>query len=146
MGYEERNAWVYSIVTVGAAAFYLSQVLGGDPSVALELRDWKGPMLWSIGGAIVVVIVLSIVVNILFGMATGDTNTKADLRDRQISRMGDHVGQGFVIIGANGALILCMLDFNPFWIAHAIYFGFLLSALLSCVARIAAYRFGFSPW
>lgn len=146
MGYEERNAWVYGLVTVGAAGFYLLQVLGGDASVAIEARDYKGAMLYSIGGAIAVSIALSILVNIVAGMVTGDTDTRADLRDRQISRFGDYVGQSLVIVGAVGALVLVMLDQPGFWVAQAIYFGFVASGVLSAIARIASYRFGFAPW
>ena len=146
MGYEEGNAWVYGLVTVGAAGFYLLQVLGGDASVALEARDYKGAMLYSIGGAIAVSIALSILVNIVAGMVTGDTDTRADLRDRQISRFGDYVGQSLVIVGAVGALVLVMLDQPGFWVAQAIYFGFVASGVLSAIARIASYRFGFAPW
>lgn len=146
MGYEERNAWVYGLVTVGAAGFYLLQVLGGDAAIPLEARDYKGAMLYSIGGAIVATILLSILVNIVVGMVTGDTDARADLRDRQIGRFGDYVGQSLVIVGAVGALILVMLDQPGFWVAQAIYFGFVASGALSAMARIASYRFGFAPW
>ena len=146
MSYEERNAWVYSVATLGAALFYFAQVLGGDPALPLEARDYRWPMLLSIGAAIAVAILGSIVVNIAAGMVTGDTDTSADLRDRQIGRFGDYVGQSFVIIGAVGALALCMLEVEAFWIAQTLYVGFVLSGLLSGIARIASYRFGFSPW
>ena len=141
-----RSASQPAVVTVAAAGYYLVQMLGMDPALPLDARDYRMAMLVSIGGAIVVTIVLSIVINIVAGMVTGDTDTSADLRDRQISRFGDHVGQSFVIIGAVAALILLMLDVAPFWVAQAIYLGFVLSGILSAVARIASYRFGFSLW
>ena len=146
MGFEERNAWVFAGVTPLVAGYYLLQVLGGDPAVPLEARPYQEAMLWSIGGGIVVTIVLSIAVNIVAGMLTGDTNTRADLRDRQIERFGGHVGHGFVVLGAVGGLILALLGIDQFWIAQALYFGLMLSGLLGSIARIAAYRFGFAPW
>lgn len=146
MGYEERNAWVLGGVTIATAGYYVATLLGTTPELPLEARDYRGAMLWSIGGAIVGGIVLTIVVNIVAGIVTGDTNTTSDLRDRQINRFGDYVGQSFVVIGATGALILLMLDMPSFWVAQAIYFGFVASGLLGTIARIASYRFGFSPW
>jgi hypothetical protein len=146
MGYEERNAWVLGGVTIATAAYYVVTLLGTTPELPLEARDYRGAMLWSIGGAIVGGIVLAIVVNIVAGIVTGDTSTTSDLRDRQINRFGDHVGQSLVTVGATGALILLMLDMPSFWAAQAIYFGFVASGILGTIARIASYRFGFSPW
>lgn len=146
MGYEERIAWIYGVVTVGSAAYYVTQLLGTTPDLPLELRDYRAAMLWSIGGAIVVTIVLAILSTIVVAIATREKGRTSDLRDRQITRFGDHVGNSFVVMGALGALILLMLDMPPFWAAQAIYFGFLASGLLSAIARIASYRFGFSPW
>ncbi len=146
MSFEERNAWVFGVVSLLALAYYLVTMLGGDPSVPLVARDWKTAMLTTIGGGIAVTIVLSIAVNIVFGILSGDTRTTSDIRDRQINRFGDYVGQSFVIIGAVAALILLMLDMPSFWVAQAIFFGFYASGLLSSIARIASYRFGYSPW
>jgi p-aminobenzoyl-glutamate transporter AbgT len=146
MSYEERNAWVFAGVSILTGIYYLSTMLGGDPSVPLVARDWKTAMLTTIGGGIVVTIVLSIAVNIVFGIVSGDTKTTSDIRDRQINRFGDYVGHSFVIIGAVGALILLMLDMPSFWVAQAIFLGFFASGCLSSIARIASYRFGFSPW
>ena len=89
---------------------------------------------------------LCILVNIVFGILSGDTKNTSDIRDRQINRFGDYVGQSFVIIGAVAALILLMFDMPSFCVAQAIFFGFYASGLLSSIARIASYRFGYSPW
>ena len=146
MSFEERNAWVFCGMTILAAGYYVVTLLGTTPELPLEARDYRQAMLWSIGGAIVVTIVLSIVVNIVAGIITGDTNTTSDLRDRQINRFGDHVGHGLVTLGAVGALVLLMLDMPSFWAAQSIYFGLVASGFLGSLARIASYRFGFSPW
>lgn len=146
MGYEERIAWIYGAVTIGAASYYVAQLLGTTPDLPLELRDYRPAMLWTIGGSIVVTIVLAILSTIVVAVVTRETGRTSDLRDRQINRFSDHVGQSFVVIGALAALVLLMLEVPPFWPAQAIFFGFFASGLLSAIARIASYRFGFSPW
>ena len=71
-----------------------------------------------------------------------------DQRDREINRLGDHIAQSFLIIGAVTALCFAMIDVAMidvalFWIANAIYLGFVLSAILGSIAKIIAYRRGF---
>ena len=41
---------------------------------------------------------------------------------------------------------MAIADWDRFWIANVIYLGFVLSGVLSAVARIMAYRKGFQPW
>jgi hypothetical protein len=65
-----------------------------------------------------------------------------DQRDREISRMGDRVGQAFGVIGGLVALALAMLEADWFWIGNAIFLGFFLSAFLGGIAQIIVYRRG----
>ena len=59
---------------------------------------------------------------------------------------GETVGQAFVVIGAVGAMLLALFEFEYFWIANVIYLCFILSAILSSIARIVAYRSGMPRW
>lgn len=139
MASEERSAWQYGIVAIAGYTIYLILILGRAQSAPLAEVDYLWPMLWTIGGAIVGAIVLAILVGIFSPKDAG----KADVRDKEISRFGDHVGQGFVIAGALAAMLMAMFEWDHFWIANVIYLGFVLSAILSSIARIAAYRWGF---
>jgi hypothetical protein len=56
------------------------------------------------------------------------------------------MGQAFVVIGALGALVLALFDVDGFWIANVIYLCFVLSAILSSIAKIVAYRSGMPRW
>ncbi len=69
-----------------------------------------------------------------------------DQRDREINRFGDYIGQSFVIVGGVAALGLAMAELSYFWIANAIYLGFVLSSILGSTAKIVAYRWGFPRW
>lgn len=139
MASEERRAWQYGILAIVGYTAYLVVVLGRAQSAPLVEVDYVWPMIWLIGGSIVGAILL----DILLGMFFPKDAAKVDTRDREISRFGDHVGQGFVIAGALAAMLMAMFGWDHFWIANVVYLGFVLSAVLSAVARIAAYRWGF---
>ena len=143
MSYEEKGTWVYLVIAVVGYTVYLSLVLPQlAAGVAIGDVDYVPIMLWTIGGAIVVTIVLRILVEIVFP----SESTKGDVRDKEIDRLGTRVGSSFVVIGALGALILAMLEADWFWIANVIYLCFVLSALLESITRLVAYRRGVPTW
>jgi hypothetical protein len=143
MSYEEKGTWVYLVVAVVGYSVYLSFVLptlvGGTP---VDQIEYVPVMLWTIGGAIVASIVARITVEIF----APSGSTKGDVRDREIDRLGERVGGSFVVIGALGALVLAMFQGHWFWIANIIYLCFLLSAVLSSVTKLVAYRKGVPTW
>jgi hypothetical protein len=143
MSYEEKGTWVYLVIAVVGYTVYLSlllpQLIGGVPVADV---DYVPIMLWTIGGAIVVTIVLRILVEIVFP----SESTRGDVRDKEIDRLGTRVGSSFVVIGALGALVLAMLEADWFWIANVIYLCFVLSALLESITRLVAYRRGVPTW
>ena len=134
MSYEEKGVWVYLVVSV---AVYLAYV-----GVILSQPEWVWPLVISIGVSIVAAIVLRIVVEII----TPSESYRSDARDRGISRRGDAAGNWLVIAGAIAGLILALVSAEPFWIANAIYLGFVLSAVVASVVKIAAYRGALQPW
>lgn len=137
---EEKNAWVMGVVAVLGYATYLVIVAGaGAP---LSEVDYVPAMLWTIGGAIVVSIVLSI----LWGMFTPRGDSKKDRRDREIYRASERIGQSFLVVGGVAALLLAMFELGYFWVANVLYLCFVLSAVLSCTTRVIAYRRGFQSW
>ena len=143
MSYEEKGTWVYLVVAIVGSTVYLSLVLpeflSGTP---VDQIDYVPAMLWVIGGAIVASIIGRILVEIVFP----SESTKGDVRDRDIDRLGERVGSSFVVIGALGALVLAMFEAEWFWIANVVYLCFVLSALLSSITRLVAYRRGVPAW
>ena len=96
MSYEERNVWVFLVVAVLVYAAYVVVVLSRARDVPLTEVAYVGPLLWSIGGAIVASIVATIVVALV---NRRDGHLK-DQRDKEIDRLGERTGQSFVVIGA----------------------------------------------
>jgi hypothetical protein len=129
MSTEERRAWSLGVISVAAYLIYLVLILAG--------RDYVPVLLGTVGGAVAA----NIVFMIFFG-----GGQRADQRDREISRFGEHIGQSLVVAGAVAAMLLAMAEAGYFWIANVIYLAFVLSAVLGSTAKIFAYRRGFHPW
>ncbi|MDY7527134.1 MULTISPECIES: hypothetical protein [Cryobacterium] len=138
----EKRAWIRLGTAIAAYATYLGFILIREDGIPLPEVPYVPALLWTIGGAIVVSIVLDILVSILSPRDAG----QADQRDREIARFGDTVGQSFVVIGGVAALLMALLQLPYFWIANAVYLAFVLSAVLGGIARLVAYRRGLPQW
>ncbi|MDH2427727.1 hypothetical protein [Sphaerisporangium sp. TRM90804] len=139
MAPEEKRAWILGVVAIVAYAVYVAVVLGRAGDTPLAEVPYQAPLLWSVGGAIAV----SIVLNMALGIASPRDAGRKDERDREIHRFGGFIGQSFVVIGGVAALVMAMARLPHFWIANAMYLGFVLSAILQSIAKVAAYRRGF---
>ncbi len=142
MSFKEKSAWIMALVTIGTYWLYLSIILQRAETTAITEVAYVWPMLWVIAASIVAMIVAHISVAIL---VPGDAD-KEDVRDRQITRFGEYIGQSLVVAGALTALVMAMLELHYFWIANVIYLGFVLSSILGSVVKIAAYRWGLPRW
>ena len=139
MTLEERRSWAFLLVALVAYGVYLATVLARAASAPLVDVDYVTAMLVSIGGAIVA----GIVINIVLGIFTPRRDHARDVRDRDIARLGDRVGQAFLVIGGVAALLLAITEAPYFYIANVVYLCFVLSAVLSSVTRVVVYRRGF---
>ncbi|MFE2147044.1 hypothetical protein ACFXA3_35860 [Streptomyces sp. NPDC059456] len=143
MAFQEKRAWIMGVVAIAAYAVYLAVVLGraGD-GVPLPEVAYVAPLLWTVGGAIAASIALNIAVAVA---SPGEAGAK-DQRDKEIARLGEYTGQSLLVLGAMTALALSMAGADRFWISNVIYLGFVLSAVLASVVKLAAYRRGFQSW
>lgn len=139
MTFEEKNTLIDALVTTCSFVVYVALILGRARSISLHEVPYASPMLSTIGGAILASIAGRALVSNFWPQDGG----RRDVRDREIARLGEHVGQSFVVIGAIAALVMSMAKLDHFWIAHAVYLGFVLSALLGSATRLLAYRRGF---
>ena len=143
MSYEEKGTWSFLVVAIVTYGVYLwlvvSQLVAGTPA---EQADYAIPMLWTIGGAVVA----GIVALIAIAVVTPSEEKKADVRDKQIDRAGEQVGNSLVVIASIGALVLAMLQVHWFWIANTLYLAFVLAAVLASIAKLVMYRRGVPAW
>jgi hypothetical protein len=142
MTHEEKHAWIMLVVTVAAYATYVVTIVSRANGGPLNDVAYTAVLLWTVGAAIVAAIVAEIAIGVVNPGASRDK----DVRDRQISRLGEHVGQSFVVIGAVLALLMAMAEWDRFWIANVIYLGFVLSAILGSITKIVVYRRSFLQW
>jgi MFS family permease len=139
MTYEEKGVWVYIVVVLGTYGTYTGIVLSQLAGTPITEIDYAAPLLWSIGASIVAAIILRIVVEIV----SPSDKQRADSRDKEINRRGELIGMGGLVAGALGGMLLALVQAEHFWIANAIYLGFVLSAIIGSVAKIVLYRRGF---
>jgi len=139
---EEKRAWMAALVTACAYVTYLVIILSRAGDVPLAEMPYVAALLWTVGAAIAVTIVLSIAAE----LATPRDSRRKDERDREIERFGEYLGHSFAAIGGVSTLVMAMAEVDHFWIANTIYLAFALSSLLASVAKIFAYRRGFQSW
>jgi predicted membrane channel-forming protein YqfA (hemolysin III family) len=130
------------VVATVVYAIYAAVVIGAAGGAPLTSVDYVPTMIW----AIVASIVASIVLTILWSFFTPRDSGKKDTRDREIGRYGEYAGRWVLITGAVAGLLLAMVRADYFWIANAIYLGFVLSAILASILKIVAYRRGIPTW
>jgi hypothetical protein len=93
-------------------------------------------------GAIGVAIALSIAGRILVEIARPSDSYAADVRDRDIGRLGEYVNGTVLGIAMLVPFVLTLAEFDHFWIGNAIYLAFVVSAFIGTIVKLVAYRRG----
>jgi hypothetical protein len=142
MTHEEKRAWIRLVVAVLGYTTYVVIVVSREDGHRLASAPYAGALLWTVGAAIVA----SILIEIAMGVVNPGASRVKDERDREIGRLGETVGQSFVVIGAVAAMLMAMADWDRFWIANVIYLCFVLSAILGGITKVIVYRKSFPRW
>jgi hypothetical protein len=138
VSYEEKGVWAYLVSSAGAYLVYLAIVLPRLGDVSAAQVSYVAPLLWTT----VASILAATVVRTALETARPSEHRRADVRDRDIARFGEHAGRWFVIGGAGAGFLMALARWDYFWIANVIYLGFVLWAVVSSVLRLVAYRRG----
>ena len=146
MSNEEKGQWVYVLAIVVTYGAYLVITLGQLRQTTPADIDYVPTMLGSIGIgialAIVGRIVLEVVGQISAQIAGHDEGPDADVRDRDIGRFGEYFAGTVLGVGMVVPFGLAIAEIDHFWIANTIYVAFALSALVSAMVKLVAYRRG----
>lgn len=139
MSLEEKNSWVYLALAIVLPLVYLSSVLPELSIAKVEEIDYAGRLLAAIGAAIVI----SIIANIVLTISSGRKPQPLDERDRSIAARSDLVGYWVLSAGVVGVLFMVFARVDQFWIGNGIYAAFIISAVVSSIIKLVAYRRGF---
>jgi hypothetical protein len=143
MPFQEKSAWSTLLIAVAVIVAYPLALSSRTPDPALISEvNYVWPMLSAALGWIVASIVLHIAIA---AVSPAEANIQ-DERDREVARFADNIGFYLLSLAAVGGIALAMLEFPHFWIANGLFGALALSALLSSVARIVAYRRGLPLW
>src|SRR5436305_2067656 len=138
MSYEEKRTWIYLVTSGAAYAVYLAIIIGRVGHTPVAQVPYVAVLLWTCVASMIASIVGVTVVE----TARPSDRRKADVRDREINRFGEYAGRWFLIAGAAAGLLMAMARWDYFWIANAIYLGFVLWAVVGSVLKLVAYRRG----
>ena len=138
MSYEEKGTWAYLVASAGTYGVYLAIMFGQVLHTPVAQVAYVPVLLWTTGASIIA----SIVGRVVFETARPSDSHRSDVRDREISRFGEHASRWFIIAGAAAALGMAMARWDYFWIANVIYLGFVLWAVAGSLLKLIAYRRG----
>jgi uncharacterized membrane protein len=139
MAPQEKSAWIMLVLAIASWTTYLVLLIRRADGGSLASTPYEDLVLWTIGGSIVASFVLHAIAQVY-------TSEKPDQRDREIEGRSDRIGTAFLVVGGLAALALAMTEQPHFWIANALYLAFVLTAVLSSIARIGFYRGGVPGW
>jgi len=142
MTHVEKRAWINLVAAILSYATYVAIITSRADGRPLPAVPYAGVLLWTVGGAIVA----SILAEIVLAIVVPGASLASDVRDREIGRFGEHVGQSFVVIGAVAAMAMAMAGWDRFWIANVIYLCFVLSAILGGITKVVVYRRSVPQW
>jgi hypothetical protein len=138
MSYEEKGTWSYLVAIAGTYAVYLAIILGRLQAAPVAQVSYAWVLLWTT----VASVGASTAVRTVIETARPSYGRRRDVRDKDIYRFGEYASRWFVVAGAAAGFVLALAKAEYFWIANAIYLGFVLWALAGSVARLVAYRRG----
>lgn len=138
VSYEEKGAWVYGLVALGAWVTYGLVLLTRADGGPLADVHYVPTLLWTVGISAFAPVVVRTLVEVV---RPSDTH-RADVRDRDIDRRGEYVAGIVLGVGMVGPFALALADADTFWIAHAIWTAFVLAAVVGSVVKVVAYRRG----
>ena len=139
MSYEEKGQWVYLVANLLTFGAYVWIIAGQAAVTPLTEIDYVRTLLSLIG----VAIALSIAGRILVEIVSRSESYKADVRDRDIGRLGEYVGGILLGVAMLVPFGLALAEADHFWIANAMYAAFALTALVGTAVKLAVYRRGF---
>lgn len=148
MSYEEKNALISLIVTIGVFGYYGLRFSGlyaegyfTGPD-AMTRTGWE--ILYLIGYGIIAQIIGQIVLTIVFSILSNDPKPSfvIDERDRQIGLRGMRIGYGFAGTGVTLSMVALAFGWDPVIVFNLVIFSIAAGAFTETLAKVLLYRIG----
>ncbi|WP_421785598.1 hypothetical protein [Hyphobacterium sp.] len=138
MSFREMSTWVLLAVTVIVYGLYFNITIGdalanGVPEVADNVRLF---------GAVVLMVILTIVAHIVMAVLSPKGSEEADERDKLIELRGDQRGGFVMAVALFSTLGLALAGASVFWIAHVALAGLVASEIVKALTKLIDYRRG----
>jgi len=138
MSYEEKGVWTTLFFMAGAYIAYLAIIVPQLLQTPPAHVNYILPLTFTaIPSAIIALLVRS-----ALELFSPSDSSKADARDRDIKRFGEHASRWCVAGGAMLGLWGAVGHWDYFWIANVIWLGFVLWIVVGSVLMLVAYRRG----
>lgn len=148
MSFEERSAWS-AILSCAVAFFWWGRLIWNNTVTgAYEgvggLSRWAWDVSWLIGGGVIVAIMITILFNIVYAIATRQPKLQfiSDERDTRINNRGAVVSLVVISSGFLIAVGLLVMGWGALAALNTILVGMAIGGLSSEVYRVAQYRLG----
>lgn len=148
MSHEERNNIVAIVVSLITNTYVLIRLRGLWADGAFDGPDalmfWARAVLWVVPIAIVGTIVLTILANILFAIATRDESPDftVDERDRMFQMRGMAVTMVVASFGFLGCLVALAVGWEALIVFTLLYVAFAAGDLIGNLVKFVSYRIG----
>ncbi len=149
MAFEERNTWTYLVISLIVMLIFGTRIYDATVAGLFDgpdgLRTWARTVLTYIPIAIVMVIIGVIMLNILYGIATGgdDLTMKEDERDRHIGLRGMRVTGAVFSTGWIIAVILLALGSSALQALNLMLIAAWFSDVAGNLVKLFFYRRGY---
>lgn len=138
MSYEEKGVWTQLLSFAGAYIAYLAVVVPRLLHTPAAHVSYVAPLVVTILASVI----LATLIRSALEVARPSDSSKADARDRDIARLGEHASRWCVVGGGCAGIAGAFDRWDYFWIANVIWLGFVLWAVVNSVVRLVAYRRG----
>lgn len=148
MSHEERNNIVAILVNLATNAYVITRLRSLWSTGAFDGPDalmiWARAILWVVPIAIGGTIVLTILANILFAIATLDENPDftVDERDRMFQLRGMAVTMVVASFGFLGCLVALAVGWEALIVFTLLYVAFSAGDLIGNLVKLVSYRIG----
>ncbi|WP_020398261.1 hypothetical protein [Kordiimonas gwangyangensis] len=140
MGFNERSYIGVLVATVLVYGWYFIEAYGLASAGETAISQF-GPTMWTMVAAHIVLVIAMMVLTAILSRRKGE-ELEFDERDNIIEMKAERIGSYMQGCGLFAVLVLVMLEYSSFAIAHTILAVMAVSVIISFSMRLYLYRKG----